>query len=909
MTIYTMFKRLAAAAFILAVMCTTSWGATQTVPETISVDQDYRYSLRPERLDTSYANYLYTLYGDDTGFNYQLRELAGTTTAGPQWFATVYENYYYTLFNTGDTTGLRRVYRRTMGGEIPEIPVSAVGNIIGGFNFMLLEEPQPYPGWVNVYDTYPDPMESLCLVIKNGSGNFTVKFGNPYAGHYPYWWHWTTTPSSRLWDERGRVASINEPIAFMVNTSERIISERGTDGSYTDKYTFSIVIESDDGGGITGRHYEVFDNSGSLACKTSGDSVLDSDENIVYSISGDNIYDVSGSLAYTLENGGNNVIYVCEVRKVTESVRIDGMDDYSFVFIPGTEQLVNPGDYYTADVRINSVYGSEYGSRLGYITFNQRADLLRGYTRYRENTTIPLVIANVYDGNAAEEPLQFDMTVYDSHNDVVNRVKFTWDAQRDMPNQDFGTFFMISDPNSETEAESPYYLDTQITNRTGTRYRLYRYDMLGRTAGFQEILPRHWKYDLPMSQEELSRDSLPPYFHLDAHSQIAPGLVTVYDHEVYGTVDMRYDTYESFQLSEYDSPNPKNLRLNYKRVGGMSLLENGEVNLEGEGVRTREFGIDFADVVNNDEETEYELENLIGKKPVWPHRTVAASFKSSASSKKSKNSVQNAQTVYVNSSAVAAFRFAKPVDLMITPSTISEDELSEDSTAPAVSGDFSGGAFRLSEAVTVSNEIAIQPLQIRMKIHRRNAMITDHWADFEKASTSTALFNLFSNYCSVWLRTDTAGEKITNLFTAINNKGNALGVSASDCVRAFIYGDELYLDFIVFIADGQSINAGKTAYVEIFKDDGVPYILIGDGSENGEWDMTFYIDAAGENPTPRTDTSSSTNSSNGSGSSSGTDTVNTASGSDDSGGGGCNTGFSLILGALLLLGATKSSRA
>ena len=928
-----MIKRLSAAVLILAVMSgvfisKASWGAAtvQDYPFTSSTDIASLYG----SVSSTYGSYLYSLYGQDAGFNYQLRELAGTNTAGPQWFATVYENYFYNLYNSSRNTDNRGIYRRTMGGEIPDVTVSSIGNLIGGFNFMTLEEPQPYTAVTNLYDTYPDPLESLCLVIKNGTGNFNVDFGNPYASHFPYWWRFGTVDGSALWNSRASVRSLNEPVAFLINTSAGIISERDANGNYTDRYTFILSADRNSSGDLTGTtHYEIMNMSGVLAYKTSADDtiVLDSKDNTVYTVSylslgttsGASIYDSDGNLAYTLEDSSSdNIKYLCRVRNVTESITLDGFEDYSFVFTPRAEQSVNPGDYASTNVRISSTYGTtNFGSTLGYITFNQAADLAPGYTRYRENAVIPLVIANVYDGNAAEVPLLFDMTVYDSSSDktadhVINRVKFTWDAQTDMNNLDFGTFFMIK---SSADAMPTYYLETQITNRTGTRYRLYRYDMLGRTTGYQEILPSRWKYDLALSPSQLQRETLPQYFHLDAHSQIAPGLTTIYDHSVYGTVDTAYDTYESFQLSEYGNSAPKNLRLNYNRIGGLDLIADSEETLDG--VRKREFIMNFADTRHDDDETAYELTNLMGKAPVMTTAAADKAALSAAASSRGSKSVPHISSVNINSSAIDAFRFLKTVpEGLVTYTVISEDTpVSEDNPwfepePPAEDENESAAMFSPAdvEITLISNEIPLQPLSIRMRIPRLNQLVVDHWTDFENTATSRALFNAFANYGAVWLRSKSTDTLDTNFFTAINNKGSSIGAGAADCIRAFIYEDALYLDFIVILADAQSKNTGKTAFVELFRDDNIPYVLIGDGNENGEWDMTFYIAATGDNPTPRDpSTTSGDTPSTISGDNPGTIPVSPSSGSG--GGGGCSLGLLGMMGMLLLLGVLKISRA
>ena len=917
-----MLKKLMMAVLVLAVIAGTSWGTT--------VSPDYTISQDLLNSNNNYANYLYDFYGNEINFNYQLRELVGTNTAGPQWFATVYENYYNHVLNRNTTP----VYRRTTGGEIPEVSISAIGNLIGGFKFVTVEESQDYynPTAASIYDRYPDPLESVCLVIKNGTGDFNVKFANPYASHFPYWWHWATNPNSPLWNNRANIASVNEPIAFMINTSSRVIAERGTNGNYTDKYSYAIITESNDEGTITGYHYEIKDLAGNLAYKTSGDSVVDRSNNTLYTVSGDfdisgmniygigrttpdvtdaRIYDVDGKLAYTLEEETiNNVkyVYVCDVRSVTESVRIEGFEDYTFTIVPNNEQTVNPGEYYSANVNMRSTYGNDYdNNKLGYITFRQSANLATGYSGYRENSPIPLVVANVYDGTAADVPLQFDMTVYSSATDktadnVISRVKFEWDVQENKPDQDLGTFFMIR---PSGQAMPTYYLETQITNKTATRYRLYH--MLGNTMEYyEEISPKHWKYNLPFSPEVLRERRLPPYFHLDPHSQIAPGLVTVYDHEVYGTVDTAYDTYESFQIHDYENSVPRSLRLNYKRVGGMYLIKDTELG----GVRTREFSMQFADVIQNDDETAYELENLMGKPHSMVNASVNNTFSAAAATKNTTTTESQVSSVYINSSAINAFRFLKdvPGDL-VHPKTVSDDTASQDKTDPDSSDktltqlneqkNFTRGFSAAEDTQIVSLDIPLQPLSIRMRIPRNNQLIIDHWTEFENATSSRALFEAFARYGTVWLRSNYTGEKDLNLFTAIDD---ANGASAVDCVRAFLYKDELFLDFIIILADAKSPKSGGGAYLRIFHDDGIPYVLIGDGSENGKWDMTFYVSATGANPTTRDDTNAQTPETN-------NQTSNQSSESGGGGGGGCNFGLTGIFGALMLIALLRKNRA
>lgn len=909
-----MYKKLFALSLImLLAMSGISSGA--------SVTTNYDpFHLSSRDINSSDEAVVYSRYGNgDSDFFYQLRDVTGASrnerVAGPQWFATVYENYYNHYSSSNNNNTGSGIYRRTMGGETPDIPFRVVGDILDGFNFVFAEEPEPYAAWINlvdnrVYDVYPDPLETLCIVITNGQGELNVKFGNPYARHFPFWWNWNRSGSSagQWWqneyDWRTGTYATTEPIEYIYYTSDNgIYSRSSTSGRYEKKYNYvseQIIIQSGDEEIETGEYvYYVQDLSGDNILLHSGDVFYNMSADLAYTLSGDEVYDADDKLVYTLESAKDDTtsVYICAVRNIGESITVsDFNDDYTITLNPSSEGEIPSGSYLDVKMNIRGTDSFNYGSRMGYITFRQRASFAPGYTNFREAEPVPFVIANVSDGNASDNPLIFDMTVTES-NDVVNRIKFRWDAQSDMPDQDLGTFFMIQSADS---AMPVYDLETAITNRTGTRYMLYRYDMGMRTDNnYREILPDYWRYDLTQDLY----GTLPSRFLLDAHSQIAPGLVTVYKSNVgsgYSELDTQYDTSESFRLYEYASGTPRNLRLNYKRVGGMTKLS--EETPSG-GVRVREFSMQFADVAHNSDETVRELQNLTGKTPVMISADVSASSLRS-SAQNNSSSEAHTKSVYIRSSAIDAFQFLKDVpEGLVSYDIISEDETSGDET----SGDntLSDTHFYTSDTEIVSHEIALQPLSIRMKIPRQNQLLVAHWDELDNAENSRELFNIFSRYGAVWVRSSAAAERDTNMFTAINNKGANTGVSASDCVSAFIYNDALYIDFIAVTADGKSTNANRTAYIEIFRDDNVPYVLIGDGAEDGKWDLTFFIDAAGDNPIaespdiPGNNVTSEDNNNN-------NNNNNSGSGSS-SGGGGCNAGMISALAILILAGAFRLS--
>ena len=872
-----MFKKFLPVIFLLAFLSVEAFGATTIDP----------YHLYPQ-INDSDSDTAYARYGNsDIGFYYQLRDITGASrqevVAGPQWFATIYENYYY-YYHTQDSDHAG-IYRRTMGGEIPEVDISLVGDLLNGFDYVLAEEPQPYARWVDrnlinssMYDVYPDPLESLCLVLTNGQGEFNLDFGNPYARHFPFWYGWGSGSTMRWW-QNYTYNSINEPVAFIIDTSTQSIYKKQStarSASYPLAYTYEITNNSGD------ILLTVSDTSGNTAYTISGDRtaafyVDDADGNAAYYVSGDVIFDVNNNYAwiYTIEDGDTpGVRYICDLRRVNESVSFSGFDDaYTFTVNPSAEQLINPAAYLNANVRIQGIDAGTYGSSLGYLTLRQRADLATGYSNYREFTTIPMVIANVSNGNASTNPLYFDMIVFNS-GDIVNRIKYTWDAQGDMT-QDLGIFYMMQPYNSVMPT---YDLETRITNRTGTRYELFRYDQISSRSNvkaaveyrdnYASIQPDYWKYDLTPDLY----GTLPESFMLDAHSQIAPGLVTVYRNNIgsgYGTINTNYDTSESFRIYEYSSTNPKNLRLNYKRVAGITLDEDetrNRLSLTGGSVETTGFNMRFADITKNDEETEYELENLMGKPPLMmpvnSAKVIPAQY-------------------YVNSSALNSFTINKDLAEYLDEEylsrvynfVLSQDEQSND------------------VILDLADHIAIQPVSIRFRIPRQNQMLINHWDELDNADNSRQLFERFANFGTVWVRSAATREQDTNLFTAINNKGSNQSVTAGNCVRAFTYEDELYLDFIVFIADAKSKNANRTAYVEIFKDDDIPYILIGDGENDGVLNLQFYIGANTDNPTTRENPTSND-----------TQPVNNDGGS---GGGGCNLGLAGMLGLLTLAGALR----
>ncbi|MDR2137670.1 MAG: hypothetical protein LBO68_05205 [Synergistaceae bacterium] len=470
-----------------------------------------------------------------------------------------------------------------------------------------------------------------------------------------------------------------------------------------------------------------------------------------------------------------------------EDVLLD-VQNYSTRVTPGSPRLVDSGDSLPVEMTFQSDSPQGYGSSLGYLTFRQSASFDQDFKGYRESIKIPLVVANVFDGSAAEpgNELYFDMTVLDG-SEAVTRQKFRWGADENTT-RDLGTFFMIQ----SADATPPRYsLVTQITNRTGTRYRNQRYDPLNAT--YRDIPPKHWTYDLTPDLY----GSLPAEFHLDTQSQIASGLITVF----HTSMDMTYGSSESFRLYPYQgSAAPRDLRLLYRKVGGM-VPYGGTISApsptSGDAPwSVRGFKMTFADVVQNEENTVSEIEGHVGGNPVMP----AGGNPLSGS---------NVADRYFKADAFNSF---------------------------LISADVPSGLLG-------SDDVALLPVRVRLRVSRRESALVGRW---EELSNADSVIDAFANICAVWVRSPNAAEQDMNLFTTLRNRG----YSVEKCVQAFTHEDFVYLDFLVLMADAVSQNAGKTAFCQVVEDDGVPYILIGDGAVDNVWTLGFYVAQTGSNPVP-----------------------------------------------------------
>ncbi|MBR0253636.1 MAG: hypothetical protein IJQ57_09835, partial [Synergistaceae bacterium] len=803
------------------------------------------------------------------------------------------------------------------------------------------EEPQPYESYrrklfqgadqLGAYDFYPDPVESLCLVITNGQGDFNIDFGNPYARHFPFWWGRSDTAkavtNTKWWDKHVNWNTVTYPTAEPIRYiySDNKVYEH-TDNLNEYKVTYNLVASGD----IS----YINDTSGTLVYTLSSDALYDTNNNLCFTISGDKIYNASNTLLYTIESdtSTNGDKYICEIRTVNQQIEVTGFDDDFRVTIqPSTEKAISSGESLSSNVRIRGT-ADVYGSTLGYLTFRQRASFATGYSNYREYTTLPVVIANVANGGAEVEPLIFDIIIYDGNNNVVSRKKFTWDVQSDLQ-QDLGSFVVMDTYNDDEEnqdsAVTTYKLETRITNRTGTRYELFRYDGISSRNStveyrdkYRNIMPDYWKYDLTRD----TYGTLPDKFLLDAHSQIAPGLITVYGENIgegYSSMIVGNVITNSFRLYEYSNPTPRNLSFTYRRIGGNTIAAEDAGTPQtikgssGESSTVQAFSKYFAD----DSETKAtlaDLYNLMGKIPVVIPIEILNNDDPVIPEKINNAGADTTNSFRINHLVPDGF---VPYTEVVEEEETSGDQTTETETTTEENNnntteetnnnteENTAAAFEIESSAGIvystDNQAAILPLKIRMTLPRNNSFIKNAWDELDAAENSDVLFNKFAELASVWVKVPStiAYDGEADLFRAVDtaeNRGGVEGVSAIDCFDISINdeNDELYIDFTVFIADTgapasrQNVdpeNPVVSAFVYTFEDDKVPYILIGDGDVDKVWNVSFFVAA----PAEETSGSSTTE----------TNPVTTSSGSSSS----CNFGMIGISGLILLFVFMKVS--
>lgn len=181
-----------------------------------------------------------------------------------------------------------------------------------------------------------------------------------------------------------------------------------------------------------------------------------------------------------------------------------GSGGYDFLFVKNREQG-----------KFNSVRGN--------FAFHQNPSSSYPSTP-SQTLLIPFVIANVADGTAKDNPLLLRAILREpgttNRGDIAAYDYFTWDVT-DNKQTESAQWVFVPVPAWPAPDRIDYRLTTEVTNYTGIRYAVQRYD----SYAWTHLVPTYWAFDLPRSQ---SLKDVPARFRLNELSHIAPGLKTVY---------------------------------------------------------------------------------------------------------------------------------------------------------------------------------------------------------------------------------------------------------------------------------------------------------------------------------------------------------------------------------------------
>ena len=255
---------------------------------------------------------------------------------------------------------------------------------------------------------------------------------------------------------------------------------------------------------------------------------------------------------------------------------------------------LNPGETFTGDVRIGEDYYYAVKQGLGNadpLTNSFRFDLtkstnaaeygtVRSYMSFHQNPTvtpsqtlnIPLVIANVANGIATANPLEFrtvlrGTTLAGTRGDIVAYDHFKWDVTRDWEFGGDNDWIFVPLPDNQIDAHTVNYtLTTDIRNFCGIRYELQRYDDRGFSTS--RIYPNKWIMDLPSGVGDVNAELV-----LDELSHIAPGMITTY-RQPYNVVTAAKKIFRLYGVdTSWSSTTPRDLLLKHTTIYGVDLGE------------------------------------------------------------------------------------------------------------------------------------------------------------------------------------------------------------------------------------------------------------------------------------------------------------------------------------------------
>ena len=451
--------------------------------------------------------------------------------------------------------------------------------------------------------------------------------------------------------------------------------------------------------------------------------------------------------------------------------------------------------------------------------------------------TRPMVISNVYSGTATTgaAPLVVRMALRDSSGADGNIIAYdrsTWDMTGNKTTGGNQWVFVPVDDLNTDNTRIEYFLTTEIANNTSYRYAARYPDSTGGT-----VPPTSWKFDIFRPQ---GTTNIPREFTLSTGSNIAPGLVTVYNR--------RYNVNEQnktpIHLFPVDTPDygDYDLTLNHRIIFGKRLGDYKYAAQEGRF-------------------------NLFEITAFQPRVASTTFYDDVASVTNSYGTVTPPSSTIFSSSSVKREVIA---DDVLQYFTVSQN---------------------IPSSIRSSSTEGILPLHITFNIPV--TLVNDNvwWNNMLKVWRDTGrIEDSFADKYNLYLM---AGENnIWNLTQELTDKGRY-----NDIVKVFLddsrgrltqdnYSGVITVSFIAMLMDGT--RDGTRPELSIVRDNSITqennYIVVRDGYADDKWEMTFFIAPSGWQDNPNRNNNPQPISRDQSGITSG----------GSSGGGGCSLGYGII---------------
>ena len=491
----------------------------------------------------------------------------------------------------------------------------------------------------------------------------------------------------------------------------------------------------------------------------------------------------------------------------------------------------------------------KYDSVLQYFYFQHNPD-----NSPSQGIPVPIVIANVHNGTAIDEPLELRMTLRDQTNQDGNIIAYDYIKWRMNgsypPNEQDGylnsgqwVFIPVDDFNTDNTVMNRL-LVTEVTNHTGVRYGAYDGSSVN-----ERVSPRYWKFDLVPEQ---GMTDVMSNFLLDEASNIAPGLVSVY----WKQYNVNEDTKRPLRLYPVDNDTGTglyDLRLDHKIIYGRRLGSTYSYQAP-----TGRF-------------------NLFEITPFEPKRANMNFYNDAARRMQSTGTISVPSTVTLSSATVK-----RPLSL--------SDVLQHFTINQNIPGSLRTATTEGMLPLHITFNIPITQIQSRTALNE----ILAEWRN------SGEIADIFAEYFNIYLLTTTDGElNPWNMTQELQRRG-----VYTDQVKVFFDADRgqatndndkgiLTVSFIVMLMNGtrDGERPALTMIADNSSEQENSYIAIRDGNADNKWNMTFFIAPANYVVNPE---------------------INPNAGGDSGssgGGGGCNAALAgLTAGAAVLLVLLRRGR-